>query len=244
MIHPVEDRERKAAAPKTDAELRLPKRLEGRSGARVAEQQGDHRADHEEEAGRRRPAHEIQHRSLQPMAHRAHQRLGQRAFIPRAFIATAIDEERGRHPRAALQPAQGVVPHPGVGGLPGPLVALSTRRQAQLRGEALQVVRAEVRTAFHQGVVHVPESAVRLRRVLGQLGRLRRQLAVDQGKVPEYVPQAVTEAIAEVRDDLVRGVAVFTGVAAVLDECEIRVRPAEDVIARGVYRESESRGPN
>ena len=46
-----------------------------------------------------------------------------------------------------------------------------------------------------------------------------------------HIPHPVTKAVAEVGDDLVCGVAVLAGVAAVLEEGEIRGGTTEDVIA-------------
>jgi hypothetical protein len=54
--------------------------------------------------------------------------------------------------------------------------------------------------------------------------------------MPIHIPHPVTRPVAKIGDDLVRGVAVFTGVAAVLEEGKIRLGATQDVIAGVVNR--------
>jgi fructose-1,6-bisphosphatase/inositol monophosphatase family enzyme len=60
--------------------------------------------------------------------------------------------------------------------------------------------------------------------------------------MPIHVPHPVTEPVSKIGDDFVRGVAVFTGVAAVLEEGKIRLGATQDVIACVLYRYAEGSG--
>ena len=87
----------------------------------------------------------------------------------------------------------------------------------------------------------LPELSV----VGGALGKLRRgtrQLAADERAVPEHVAQTLPELAADLGDALVGCAAVRTGVAAVLNKGDGRIRWAEQMIPDRIHRPVETIG--
>lgn len=72
-----------------------------------------------------------------------------------------------------------------------------------------------------------------------QLRGLGRERAVGERQVPVHIPEPVPETLAELRDNVVGGVAVFAGVTAVLDQCDRGVRRSYHMIAGRVHRKCE-----
>ena len=112
VVDPVEQRMRERARAPLESQGRFPPRRECRAEGRVAEHQREHRRQPQEQSRRRPPANELERGGLDAMAERAEHRVGQRAFIPGARIAAAVDEESRRHPRAAALRALDVLAHP------------------------------------------------------------------------------------------------------------------------------------
>ncbi len=242
MIHPVEERQREARVAEAQPRLAMPERLEGRSEGRVAQHHGEHGHEDEQQSRGGRPPREIHACRVETMPEGAEQRLGERGFVPRALVPPAVDEERGRHAGAAAEPALRILAH-AVRRAPFERgIALVAVRNAERSGDPLQLLGLEDRTALHERIVHAPEVHPRGRRVLGHLRRARGLLAIGEREMSEDVAQASAEAVAQMGDDLVRGVAVGAGVAAVLDERDRCRRVAEEMVHRGVDRAVEACG--
>ena len=187
----------------------------------------------QQQAGRRRPAREVERGGVHAVAERAEHRVGERALVPGAVVAAAVDEERRRHAHAARARARrrprrrAPGPRAAVGGVAG-------ARGPRSRTTAREVVLGERLRAGHQLDVRAPERVL-VRGGLRELGGAPREVAAGDRPVPEHVAQAVAEAVAQLRDLLVRRAAVRAGVAAVLDERQVRAGRAEDVVAARVH---------
>ena len=131
------------------------------------------------------------------MAEPAEHRVGERALVPRAVVAAAVDEEGRREHHAARARAAlvGVDPRLGApGGLCGGLRVVL--RQAQIVRDGVQVVLGQGLRARHQLDMRVPE-ALGIVRALDQLGGAPGEVAAGQRPMAEDVAQAVAELVAD-----------------------------------------------
>jgi hypothetical protein len=91
--------------------------------------------------------------------------------------------------------------------------------------------------------VNLPEPPFGFGGIFGELGRLDRDRAPGDRPVAEHVAHPVPEAVAEIGDHLVRGVAVAAIIAAEFEQRDVGGRIAEDVVADRIHRTIEPGGP-
>ena len=223
-----------ARAP-LESQRRFPPRRERRAEGRVAEHQREQRRQPQEQSRRRPPANELERGGLDAMAERAEHRVGQRAFIPGARIAAAVDEESRRHPHAAAPRALDVLAHPRLRRRECGLVRRVARRQVEVPRDLPEVAFRERRPPLHQRLVNLPEPSGRFGRVLRQLGGAGRVLAAGDGQVPKHVPHPLAEPAPQPLDDLVNRVTVRARIAAVLDQRHLRIGRPQNVVAFQVH---------
>src|SRR6266581_1395810 len=164
----------------------------------------------------------------------------QRVDVPRAVMAHAVDEKRGRPVHAARHPAAKILAHP-----------LRIRPLRQLPREAVDVepeVPRVLRQAavlegelpLEQPIVHLPEFSLhagRFRRFGGVLGV---GVALFQRKIPENEPQAAAHFLLNLLHDRVGTAAVRALVIAILHERDGGVRRPLRVVALA-HRQRECR---
>ncbi len=127
--------------------------------------------------------------------------------------------------------------------LPGTApIALAPAGSAQRARDFRHVVLGQRRGARHQRDVRVPERRLVGRR-FGERGGAARDVAAGQRAVPEHVAQPVAEAVAQLRDLLVGRAAVRAGVAAVLDQRQVRALGPEHMVAAGFDRAVQAMRP-
>src|SRR6266581_105039 len=139
----------------------------------------------------------------------------QRVDVPRAVMAHAVDEKRGRPVHAARHPAAKILAHP-----------LRIRPLRQL--------------PLEQPIVHLPEFSLhagRFRRFGGVLGV---GVALFQRKIPENEPQAAAHFLLNLLHDRVGTAAVRALVIAILHERDGGVRRPLRVVALA-HRQRECR---
>jgi hypothetical protein len=112
------------------------------SDRRVAQHESKHHREPQEQPRRRPPAHELEGGGLDALAERAEHGVGQRALVPRAPIAPAVDEEGRRHPRPAATRALEVLAHARLRGCEGGLVRRVARRKPELPRDLIEVARS------------------------------------------------------------------------------------------------------
>jgi hypothetical protein len=165
--------------------------------------------------------------------------IGERALVPRAVVAAAVDEEGRRDHHAAGARAALVGVDPRLRPPRGPFGAFGIIvHQAEVARDRPQVVLGQGLRARHQSDVRPPEP-LRVRGALGELGRPPRDLAAGQRPMPEHVAQPLAELVAHLGELIVGRAAVGAGVAAVLDQRHLRTGRAEDVIVGLVDRPIE-----
>ena len=118
----------------------------------------------------------------------------------------------------------------GVDTRPGARQRFRVHGQRDIGDHGAQVVLRQIARARHQLDVRAPEGIFAGRR-FGNLRGLPREIAAGDRPLAEDVAQPVAVAVAQAHDFLVRGAAVRAGVAAVLDQRELRVVGSEDVVA-------------
>lgn len=170
------------------------------------------------------------------MPERSEHRVGQRAFIPGALIAAAVDEKSRRHTCAAPLGALDVLTHPCLRRRQGEFVPCFARWQVEVTRDPLKVALRERRPSLHQRLVNFPEPIRRFCRVLRQFGGSRRLRATGNGQVPKHVAHPLAEPVPQPLDDLVNRMTASAGIAAVLDEGHFRVGRPQNVIAAQVNR--------
>ena len=194
VVHPVQKRHPRHAVAEAEPERRVartrrtPARRPSstiRMATAVAQQQQD--------AGRRRPAREVERRRAHAMAERAEHRVRKRALVPGPVVAAAVDEEGRREAHAARLRARyvGVDPLARGGAPPVRFCGLGSARPSS-SATAPRSSSVSVGGARHQRDVRVPEP-IRRRRRLGQLGRAAGDVAPGQRPVAEHVAQPVAE---------------------------------------------------
>ena len=186
-----------------------------------------------------RPADEVQRRRLDAVAEGAEHRLRQARLVPRPLVAAAVNEEGRGEQRAAPLGARPVLADAHRRGSERRRLRLR-RRKPELLGDLLERAFGEFRPALHQRIVDWPEVAGRGEGELGELGRAVGHRVVAPRPLAEDVAQALAEAVAEIGDDRMGGVAIGTGVAAVFDEGDRRLGRPEDVVAAGIDRAVEA----
>ena len=170
------------------------------------------------------------------MTQPAEHRIGERAFVPRAVVTAAVDEEgrRDHHAAGARAPFIGLDPRlRAPGGLFGFLGVLP--RQAQLARDGAQVVFGQFLRARHQFDVRTPEPLWILG-ALCQHGGAPGDVAVREWPMPKDVAQTLAQLVADLGDLLVGRPAVRARIAAVLDEGDWSIGGAEDMIVCLVHR--------
>ena len=152
------------------------------------------------------------------MAERAEHRVGERALVPRAVVAAAVDEERRRELHAARARARDVrvarAPR-GARVSRAPSVSSEATPRSSADGRRSSSVSVSERVI---SATCASQNCSGRRRMLDELGRAAREVAAGQRAVAEHVAQAVAELVAHLRDALVGGAAMRAGVAAVLDQ--------------------------
>ena len=116
VVDPVRKRHFERMGAKGEAQRHFPQRGKGvaQRGVDEAHRQQRHRQQHQ--ARGRCPPCEVQGGRLHAVTERTEHRLRQRHFVPRALVASAIDEEGRRCPYAALRGTGNVGVHSGTGG--------------------------------------------------------------------------------------------------------------------------------
>ena len=174
------------------------------------------------------------------MPERAQHGLAEGDFVPRTIVAPAVDEERGRNTNAARLGAGDVGVHAGLA--PCECILLHGRRRClQLRSHRVDIVVGQRGRARHQVHVTTPERSL-VGGGLRDIGRAAREITAGQRPLPKYVAQAIAEAIAQLRDLLVRSAAVGTRVAAVFDQRDVAVVGTEHMVVARVDRPVEPAG--
>src|SRR5690242_4312940 len=102
------------------------------------------------------------------MAERPEHRIGERAFVPGAFIPATIDEKGWHHLHTAATCAFNVLTHMGLSRDKRWLV-VNVARQIEITCDLTKVALCEHRPTLHQRFVNLPEFTGRFRRVFRQL---------------------------------------------------------------------------
>ena len=148
----------------------------------------------QQQAGRGRPAREVERGRAHAVAERAQHRVGERAFVPGPVVAAAVDEEgrreRARRSRARSRSSASTarLARATLAAALRPPPAARARRPPRRDPSSVSVSRAR-----HQRDVRLPELLV-VCGALGELGRAPRDVAARQRPVPEDVAQPVAEA--------------------------------------------------
>ena len=230
VVHPVDQGQRERVPAEAHARLLLPQRQERGTLGAVADRDREQRHQQQQHAGGRRPAREIEARRLQAMPERTQHRFAERGLVPRALVATAVDEERGGDAGAAFEAAARVAAHAGRDGTRTVGVPGVAGRHVERLAHALEVGRLQVRCPAHQLVVRLPEAAGRRLGVLDELRGARRLGTIGERQVAVDVAHPVAKAVAQTSDDVVRRAAVTARVASVLDQRDRRVDGPDDVV--------------
>src|SRR3989475_1237990 len=110
----------------------------------------------------------------------------ERLGVARLFVATAVDEEPGRAAHAALGAAHEVFTHPRRVDVGDELAPHPLRVEPQLAGVPHQILVRERRLPLVQEIVHLPELALRGRRLRDLRGVLGVRVLLTQRKMPEH----------------------------------------------------------
>ena len=110
---------------------------------------------------------------------------------------------------------------------------------SELRPHHAQVVFGQCGGTAHQFTMRVPEGG-RVRRGFRQFRRPACQFVVFQRPVPEHITQPRTEAVAQLEDFHIGSAAARAGIAAVLHQCQFRIRWSEHMIVDRIHRAIES----
>ena len=170
------------------------------------------------------------------MSERAQHCVGERCPVPRPVVAAAVNEERRRECDAAGRSACDVGVHAFPGARePNGRCREAGVRNAQIGGDNTQVVLGQSFRPGHQLDVGIPELPF-VPGVFDQFRRTPCQVAASYRSVAEYVTQAISELVASFGNGLVGGPAMWTIVAAVLDQGDACVGFAKNVIDLNVDR--------
>src|SRR5512134_4175354 len=113
------------------------------------------------------------------MPERPEHRVRERAFVPGAVVAAAVDEERGREAHAARPRARHVLVDTLLG-LRHDRRLLGLLDAQQVGGNGFEVLVAERRRAGHERYVRIPK-LLGIRRTFDELGRAAGALAARDG---------------------------------------------------------------
>ena len=224
---------RNSSAADDDPGLVLPEARSkpGPSGELVSDDR-EHGREQQQQAGRGRPAGEVERRDPDPVPERAEHRVAERALVPGAVVAPAVDEE-GRRDQHAARPGAALVL-----GDPRPRSRLGAPSSAARPRSAATTARSSS-VSVGERVISVTcarQKLVGVRRPLDQHRGAPGDVAAGQRLVAEDVGEPVAERVARLGDVLVGGAAVGAGVAAVLDQLDPGVRPPEDVVPARIDR--------
>ena len=155
-------------SPNASAQGCFPERREARRpAASCMIDDRDDRHQQQQHAGRRRPAREVERRGAHAMAERAEHRLGERALVPGAVVAPAVDEERRRE-RARRSRARSRCPLRRARAARGASGSAVGGAQPELRGDDAQVLLGQRRpsaSSARRARSRTPPASRRARRV-------------------------------------------------------------------------------
>src|SRR2546428_3833441 len=176
--------------------------------------------------------------SLQGPPQCGRERLG----VARLFVATAVDEEPGRAAHAALGAAPEVFTDPRRVDVGDELAPHPLRVEPQLAGVPHQILVRERRLPLVQEIVHLPELALRGRRLRDLRGVLGVRVLLTQRKMPEHELNLASDLPQHLLQIRVGAAAKRALEIAVLHERDGSLHRSQGVVARPDGRSQQGHG--